>query len=58
MSMIILNQITYLYLWTTSNSHMVEAYIWITLNVNTTLNVKQHLVLIHQILLCLSCDID
>lgn len=27
MSMIILNQDTYLYLWTTSNSHMVEAYI-------------------------------
>lgn len=27
MSMIILNQDTYLYLWTTSNSHMVEAYV-------------------------------
>lgn len=27
MSIIILNQDTYLYLWTTSNSHMVEAYI-------------------------------
>lgn len=37
MSMIILNQDTYLYLWTTSNLHMVEAYI-LNIKCKTTLS--------------------